>query len=371
MKFIKRISIIGVGLIGGSLALALKQARPRLTIVGYDRSPVLQKALKRGAIDEAATDAISAVIQSDCLIFATPISSTLELLRSVGKFVSPETIVSDVCSVKAAVMRAAEKSLPKEVLFVGGHPMAGSERGGIDAADPLLFENAYYILCPRKTGPKVGAKENKRLNTFVDLIESTGARVIFLDGAVHDRIIASVSHVPQLLAVALTNLVARHGDSHSLRLAAGGFRDLTRVASSPYAMWDDILRTNKKEISRSLEKLIRELQRYKDSIDSSRLDKMRNQFLRARKFRGSIPKDMKGFHRPLVDVFVSVEDKPGEISRISTALARRRINIKDMELMKVREGEMGTFRVSFESQKIADQALRVLRKAGYKVIREY
>ena len=142
MKPIKKISIIGVGLIGGSLALALKRTHPRLTIVGYDRTAVLRKALKCGAIDEAATDLLSAVIQSDCLIFATPISTTLEMIRSVGRFVSPQTIVSDVCSVKGAVVKAARKFLSKEVLFIGGHPMAGSERGGIDAADPLLFENA-------------------------------------------------------------------------------------------------------------------------------------------------------------------------------------------------------------------------------------
>ncbi|MEK6570339.1 MAG: prephenate dehydrogenase dimerization domain-containing protein, partial [Bacteroidota bacterium] len=209
--------------------------------------------------------------------------------------------------------------------------------------------------------------KKKRLGVFVNLIESAGARVILLDAAVHDRIVASVSHLPQLLAVAAMNLLAKNQDSRSLQLAAGGFRDLTRVASSPYEIWDDILRTNKKEVSRSLRTLIRELQQYRSSVDSGRLEKLEAQFSNAKKLRDAIPRDMKGFHRPLVDILVSVEDKPGALSKISTALYRHRINIKDIELLKVREGETGTFRLSFETEKVAGLAIRVLNKAEYRV----
>ncbi|MGA9365393.1 MAG: prephenate dehydrogenase [Bacteroidota bacterium] len=364
MKPIRRVTIIGVGLIGGSLALVLKRRRPSLTIVGYDRAPVLTRALKLNAIDEAATDLLSAVIQSDCLIFATPISTTLEMIRRVGKFIPPDTIVSDVCSTKVAVMEVAKRCFPKEVLFVGGHPMAGSERSGIDSADPLLFENAYYIL----SSPRFARSEKRKksqLKAFVRLIESTGARVVFLDPAIHDRVVASVSHVPQLLAVALMSFVSKQQRSPSLQLAAGGFRDLTRVASSPFDMWAEILTTNRKEVSRSLKRLLHELERYRSIIDSKRIEKLGGEFLKARKLRDSIPKDMKGFHRPLVDVFVSVEDKPGAMSKISTALYRHRINIKDIELLKVREGETGTFRLSFETQKAANQAINILQKTGY------
>lgn len=366
MKRLNRISIIGVGLIGGSLALALKQAYSRLRIIGYDRAPVLKQALKLGAIDEAATDLLSAVIQSDCIVFATPISTTLDLLRSVGKFISPGTIVSDVCSVKVPVEKVARKFLPNGVLFVGGHPMAGSENSGIDNADPLMFENAYYVLCVPKVARRSDHTRKELLKAFIGLIESTGGRVIFLDAALHDRIVASVSHIPQLLAVALMNLSAKESDSRSLQLAAGGFRDLTRVASSLYSIWDDIFRMNKKEISRSLEKLIRQLRMYQDSINLNRLENVRDQFVRAKNLRDAIPKDMKGFHRPLVDVLVSVEDKPGAISKISSALYRHHINIKDMELLKVREGEMGTFRLSFETEKVAKQAMKILDKAGFR-----
>jgi prephenate dehydrogenase len=364
LKPIKRVSVVGVGLIGGSLALALKRGRPSLTIVGYDRLPVLKKALKLGAVDEAATDLLSAVIQSDCLIFAVPISTTLEIVRRIGKFISPDTIVTDVCSTKVAVMAAVKRYFPKEVLFVGGHPMAGSERGGIESADPLLFENAYYILSPPRIARMEESKKS-RLKALVGLIESTGARVVFVDPAVHDRVVASVSHVPQLLAVALMTVVSRGRGSPSLQLAAGGFRDLTRVASSPFEMWAEILHTNRKEVSRSLKKLLRKLETYRSIIDSKRIEKLGGDFSSARKLRDSIPKDMKGFHHPLVDVFVSVEDKPGAMSKISTALYRHRINIKDIELLKVREGEMGTFRLSFETRKTANEAVNILQKAGY------
>jgi prephenate dehydrogenase len=325
---------------------------------------VLTRALKLNAIDEAATDLLSAVIRSDCLIFATPISTTLEMIRRVGKFIPPDTIVSDVCSTKVAVMEVAKRCFPKKVLFVGGHPMAGSEQGGIESADPLLFENAYYILSP----PRITRREKSKklqLKALVGLLESTGARVVFLDPTVHDRVVASVSHVPQLLAVALMNLASKKRGTPSLQLAAGGFRDLTRIASSPFEMWAEILHTNRKEVSRSLKKLLRELERYRSIIDSKQIEKLGDEFLKARKLRDSIPKDMKGFHRPLVDVFVSVEDKPGAMSKISTALFRHRINIKDIELLKVREGETGTFRLSFETQKAANQAINILQKTGY------
>jgi len=324
----------------------------------------LARALKLHAIDEAATDLLSAVIQSDCLIFATPISTTIEMIRRIGRFIPPDTIVTDVCSTKVAVMKVAKRYLPKEVLFVGGHPMAGSERGGIESADPLLFENAYYILSPPRI-PPMEKRKKSLLRALISLIESTGARVVFLDPAVHDRVVATVSHVPQLLAVALMTLVAKKRGTSSLRLAAGGFRDLTRVASSPFEMWAEILHTNRKEVSRSLKQLIRELERYRGMIVSNQIEKLGGEFVSAGKLRDSIPKDMKGFHHPLVDVFVSVEDKPGALSKISTALYRHRINIKDIELLKVREGETGTFRLSFETQKIANRAINILQKAGY------
>jgi prephenate dehydrogenase len=162
------------------------------------------------------------------------------------------------------------------------------------------------------------------------------------------------------------NLLAKNQDSRSLQLAAGGFRDLTRVASSPYEIWDDILQTNKKEVSRSLGMLIRELQLYRKSVSSGRLEKLEAQFSNAKKLRDAIPRDMKGFHRPLVDILVSVEDKPGTLSKVSTALCRHRINIKDIELLKVREGETGTFRLSFETEKVARRVMDVLKKTGYK-----
>jgi prephenate dehydrogenase len=207
--------------------------------------------------------------------------------------------------------------------------------------------------------------KKSRLKALVGLVESTGARIVFLDPAVHDRVVAFVSHVPQLLAVALMALVSKKGGSPSLQLAAGGFRDLTRVASSPFEMWAEILHTNRKEVSRSLKKLLHELERYRRIINSKRIEKLGGEFSSARKLRDSIPKDMKGFHRPLVDIFLSVEDKPGAMSKISTALYRHRINIKDIELLKVREGETGTFRLSFETQKTANQAVNILHKAGY------
>jgi prephenate dehydrogenase len=366
LSSVKKISIVGVGLIGGSLALALKRAHPRLKIIGYDYTSVLKQALKRGMIDEAATDPLSAVIQSECIIIATPISTTVDMIRRIGKFIPPGTLVSDVCSVKGPIMAVAKKFIPKEVLFIGGHPMTGSERSGLDSADALLFENAYYTLCPLKHLSKESRARKKRLRAFVDLLQDTGARVVYLDAGVHDRLVASVSHLPQLLAVALVNLVGRNKDPRALKLAAGGFRDLTRVASSPFGMWGEILEANKKEVSQAIGKLMGELVRYRKSIVEGKVDRLLTEFSNAKKRRDEIPKSMKGFHRPLADIFVALQDKPGQIKKISSLLYQHRINIKDMELLKVREGERGTFRLSFDTARISRQAISILRKAGYK-----
>jgi prephenate dehydrogenase len=195
-----------------------------------------------------------------------------------------------------------------------------------------------------------------------------GARVFTIDPKTHDSVVAAVSHLPQLAAVALMNTVGRHhpdAPTH-LAFAAGGFRDMTRIASSRFGMWNDIISSNQKEISKALRLYIKELLKISSLVDSTP-SRLRAEFKKSRTLRSRIPRSMKGYLNPLVDLAVFVEDKPGELARLTASLANKKINIKDMELLKVREGQGGTFRLSFENRTVAMEAAHVLHDADFEV----
>ncbi len=366
MDEFRKISILGVGLIGGSLALAWKHAKADIHITGFASPETLEKAKRRGAVDSLAASVQDAVRDADLVVLASPVSNILATIPTISGHLKAGALVTDVGGVKAAITERAAEEFSDDVYFIGGHPMAGSEREGIEAADPFLFQNAVYVLCPQPNLP------DGLFRQFASLIDCTGARILLLQPDVHDRIAAAVSHLPQMLAVALINMVGNENenDSRFLQLAAGGFRDLTRIASSPFGMWSDILETNTEFIKKAIDQFIELFQEYKENLDSEKLPAIDRAFQKARRLRDSIPRDTKGFLRPLVDVFVQVEDRPGVISEISTALYRDNINIKDIELLKIREGTGGTFRLSFESESIADRAVAIINSVGHEAFRK-
>jgi prephenate dehydrogenase len=356
------IAILGLGVIGGSLCLALKNTRRNLTIVGYDTKAVLRQALKRKIIDRAGSTVKNAVRDADFVFLCTPLSSILKQMREIAVSMRPGTIVTDVGSVKGNVVNAASRIFSDSVIFVGGHPMTGSEKSGLAYADPLLFQNAVYVLTPQP-------KAKKKIAPLVTLLQSIGARILFMNPAEHDRAAAAISHLPQLLSVGMMNytLGKNSRNPNYLQLAAGGFRDITRIASSPYTIWNDILRYNNKEIGNALgefDKLMREL---KKELSQNKYQSLAVKFRRAKKNRDAIPKNMKGFLHPLTDILVWVIDEPGVLARITSSLFTSHINISDIELLKIREGEGGTFRLSFENLDAAKKAARILRAEGFKV----
>ena len=349
----QRVTIIGVGLIGGSLALAIKHRFPATHITGVDKPQILNRALERNIVDHAEQSLGGAVRSADLVIIAVPVSAIAKILPVVAKNISPHAIVTDTGSVKRKIVTHAQKLFPNGN-FIGGHPMAGSEFSGIDAAHPLLFQNAIYILTPARTTNK------KSLQAISKYFSSLDARIFTIDPATHDSIVAAVSHLPQLAAVALMNTVGkRHPNSPAhLSLAAGGFRDMTRIASSRFLMWRDILSANRNEISKALRLFINELKKIDEGINSNP-SRLSTEFKTSRTLRLHIPPSMKGFISPLVDLSVFVEDKPGELARLTSSLAKRKINIKDIELLKVREGRGGTFRLSFENRSVSNEAAHV------------
>jgi prephenate dehydrogenase len=368
---IERISILGTGLIGGSLGLAWQERRPDCTLLGHDRPEVLEAAEDRGAIDEKAADPITAVTDADLVVLATPLATILKLLDTIADHLPEDVFVTDVGSVKQPVLDQAQDVLPEHVRFVGGHPMAGAEQGGIAHADPLLFENAVYALC----SPDAGYEEV--LNDFgpvVDLVEATGARPLPLSPERHDRLVAAVSHLPQLLAVALVNTVAEADDATTaanlpLKLAGGGFRDMTRIASSPFEMWRDVLVGNEGAIHDAISQFRRTLRGLRNRLIEEDLDGLEEAFTDAKQARGAIPGDAKGFFHPLADVHVRAPDEPGVIHDLTGSLVDAGLNVKDIELQTVREGTGGTFRLAFADGADADAAVDALRAADYEAWR--
>ena len=359
------VAIIGVGLIGGSLGLVWKKQAQDVEIIGFDQPATLDRAIEIGALDRAASSLEEAISGADVIVLATSIQSILELLEQIAPYVKPGAIVTDVGSVKGPVADCASNVLPPGVLFAGGHPMAGSERRGIDQADALLFENAAYVLCPPDHMDASGLE--LEYASFVALIEATGARVIMLPPARHDRIAAFVSHLPQLLAVALMNHVAsenEHNDAF-LQLAAGGFRDMTRIASSPFDVWGDILKANDACILEVLDSFTRRIEALRREVAGGDMETLQSRFRDARSTRETIPRNTKGFLHPLADVYVYAEDHPGELLSITRILYEASLNIKDIELLKIREGTGGAFRIGFAENATATAATETLTRAGY------
>jgi prephenate dehydrogenase len=357
----KTVAIYSVGLLGGSIGLALKASGYKGRIVGMSSPAGIAAALSLGCIDEghpyAALDTI--IRDTDCLFLCSPIHAIIAAIERLGTLYVPEgCVITDVGSTKSEIVAAAQFCLPAHAHFIGGHPMAGSEKRGPTAADPFLFQNAIYVLTPREKTP-----ENVVSGFAAFLDAKLGCRHALLAPGAHDTIAAAVSHAPHLLAVALVNVAAAMESRvpGTLSLAAGGFRDMTRIASSPYALWNDILSTNKSRIAPVIDELITALTSMKEGLAC---DGLMDAFDAAAATRARIPGSSKGFIQAPCDVFVVVKDQPGMIALMANACAKENINIKDIEVIMVRENEAGTIRLAFETKNIAAAAVRLFRGLG-------
>jgi prephenate dehydrogenase len=354
--------IYSVGLLGGSIGLGLKNSGFSGRVIGLSSEGAIATAKRLGCIDEGyGYEALErAAAGADVLFLCSPIQTILSTLDTLGRLRLPEgLIITDVGSTKKMIMEKAARALPPQVNFIGGHPMAGSEKKGPAQADPYLFQNAVYVLSlPSAQRPGYAGGFAAFLTRYL------GCRTLFLDPEVHDTIAAMVSHVPHILAVALVNVAQAVGQSvpGTLDLAAGGFRDMTRIASSPYAMWNDIFLTNKEKIAPLIDRYIGRLTEMKKMLEQDRLG---GAFDDAAGVRRLIPLSSKGFISPLNEILVVVKDQPGVIASISASLASSGINIKDIEVLKVREGEGGTLRLAFESREKAAEAIRILTSIGF------
>jgi len=247
-----RVAILGTGLVGGSFALAARRRLPGAAVVGWDRPEVLERARQRGAISEAAEDLAAAVRAADLVYLALPVGAAIELLPAVSRHAAREALVTDACSTKVALCRAAESHFRGAARFLGGHPMAGKEQSGVEHADADLFRGAKYALIAGQDDP------DPRLASFAGLLRDLGAEPVWLDAETHDWAAAIASHLPQLLSVALAGLVRDETDETGLplTLAGSGLRDMVRLAGSSYEVWRDVCLTNTDNIARALDRLM-------------------------------------------------------------------------------------------------------------------
>jgi len=250
---IHRLSILGVGLLGGSLGLALKRNLNAFSVVGYGhRALTLDRALEMGAIDQATQDLSHAVREADCVVLCTPVGLFEQLMVEMGPSLKPGAIVTDVGSTKRSVVSLAERLLPEGVHFIGSHPMAGSEKRGVEFARADLFEGSTCITTP------LSSSDAHAIEAVEGLWRSLGMNVIRLTPEEHDRGVAMISHLPHALAAALVAIQ----DEQTLTLAGKGFLDATRIAAGDGAIWRDIFLDNADAVRTALGKLIQELDQF-------------------------------------------------------------------------------------------------------------
>lgn len=268
---IRQITIIGNGLIGGSLGLALKKYKFAGRIVGCDSAPVLERAFEKGAITEGHTNPLDAVHGSDVVVLATPVAAIIGLIELLGPSLSAETLLTDVGSTKARIVASAAKVFgPAAGLhFLAGHPMAGKEQAGVESADPDLFQGAAWFFTPLP-----GQDLYRGLSgEFLEWVEKIGARVGNMDAAEHDQLCAWISHLPQMISTALAAaLVDEFGpDAPVLDIGGRALREMTRISGSPYSMWRDVAITNRKNLSDAIHKLEQRLAYIRENLDTREL----------------------------------------------------------------------------------------------------
>ncbi len=363
MENIKKVAIIGIGLVGGSLGLAIKSLNDPPEISGFSRSPKsAKKALKKGAIDKACQDIESCVNDADIVFIATPVSVIVDIVKEVGGHLKKGAIISDVGSTKSSIVKTIEGFLPKGIHFIGGHPVTGSEHDGIDYADARLFQNFYYVLTPTP------ATDSNAFKTLHALLTAIGANVIAVDADKHDEILATLSHLPHMVAATLVNMasnqVAKKQDW--LSLAAGGFRDTTRIAASKPALWLDICLENKQALVDNLKSFKNSLEELTSLLERGDTAELKKILTKARNIRMSLPvagkKDITDMHQ----LMLLVTDKPGVISDISLTLGDLGINIEDIEVVPLTD-KTGFLRLTVLGKKKAANAQEVLKKKGYSV----
>jgi prephenate dehydrogenase len=359
-----RVAIIGTGLVGSSLGLALQELPEIDAVVGYDRdADRLATALNRGALSSAALAAAEAVVGAELVILAVPASAVASVAGEIAGALERGAIVTDVASVKTGVVTTMQRLLPDHVWLVGGHPMAGSHEEGPEHASAELFVGATYLLTPT-THTDPGA-----YRTLHRLVAGIGARPMAVDPVHHDRLVAVISHLPQLAATTLMNLAAEQAQQQHaglLLLAAGGFRDATRVAASNPDLWLDICAENRDAIVAVLDDYASRIDQLRSAVAAGDGSALHETLLAAQRARRGLPrKSVRG--GGLVELMLPIPDRPGVLAEVTTSVGAVGVNIEDFSIDHAAEGGRGALRLIIAGAANAAAATAALKERGYDV----
>lgn len=359
----EQIGFIGLGLIGGSIAKTIHRIYPDITLIAYDvDSKSLSLAVEEQVIDQAYDDLTDSFASCQYIFLCAPVQKNSDFLARLSAFAGKNCIITDVGSVKTSIHQEIEHT-SLAPYFIGGHPMAGSEKSGYRHATPYLLENAYYILTPASEADPDMVEE------FRQFIGSLGAIPMILDYREHDFVTAAISHLPHILASSLVNLVKDLDDADQTmkRVAAGGFKDITRIASSSPVMWQQICLTNQEQIIKLMDAFIASMERTRSEILSADSGQLFDFFQSAKDYRDSITITGSGPLPEVYEVYCDMPDETGGIAALATILADNSINIKNIGIIHNREFQDGVLHIEFYENDALQKALLLLRKYHYTV----
>lgn len=352
------VGIDGLGLIGGSIAHALKGNPMVQKIIGVNRSDrAVQAAVQEDVIEKGIPNKLESLAACDVIFICTPVDCIVEHAAFLSGIT--DALLTDVGSTKYEITQETrEKGIRR---FIGGHPMTGSERVGFNAANKLIMENAIYALTPEEdTNPG-------DLELLRTLVESMGSLPIFMDAHSHDNAVAMISHLPHLVATSLCNVVSNDNEPVLKILAAGGFKDITRIASSNPQLWSEIVLSSSHALSPVLKDFIEYLNGIYGMMERNDSEEITAFFNKGYAFRNSININGKGILKGLPEIRVDVNDRPGELGKITSLLGVNGINIQNINIQNSREYEGGSLRITLQDEYGVSKAFEVLEFAGYTV----
>lgn len=360
MKF-NKVGFIGLGLIGGSIAKKMKADHPDIHIYATaHHEETVKEAYREGLIDNDTLLPLTAFHDCDVIFLCAPVQRNLDYLSELKDIIQKDCYITDVGSTKTEIHEEVIR-LGLEANFIGGHPMTGSEKTGILAADKTLLENAYYIITPTAITPQSDVED------FREFIRSLGSIPLILDYKTHDYSTAAISHLPHMIAYSLVNLVQQIDDDNETMksIAAGGFKDITRIASSSPVMWQNICASNREQILVLMDKYTALLSRLRSYIEASDEQALLDFFQSAKDYRDSLSLPNIKTESTYYELFVDLPDETGGIAKVSRILADAGISIKNIGIVNNREFEEGILHISFADERSRSKAKELLDAQGY------
>lgn len=360
MQF-NKVGFIGLGLIGGSIAKKMKADNPNIHIYATaHHEETIKEAHREGLIDNDALLPLRAFHDCDVIFLCAPVQRNLDYLAELKNIIRKDCYITDVGSTKTEIHKEVIR-LGMEANFIGGHPMTGSEKTGILAANKTLLENAYYIITPTAVTPQ------SDVDDFRDFVRSLGSIPLILDYKAHDYSTAAISHLPHMIAYSLVNLVKQIDDSNETMktIAAGGFKDITRIASSSPVMWQNICASNRDQLLILMDKYTSLLSQLRGYIETSDEQSLLDFFQSAKDYRDSLSLPSIKTESTYYELFVDLPDETGGIAKVSRILADAGINIKNIGIVNNREFEEGILHISFANEYSRSKAKELLIAQEY------